>query len=125
MQDISNVDIEKLTDFVRHLHKNGARHKNRGFSLHDSNRYLASNHMLEEAVELQSAAQFEDRQAVVEEGGDMLAVFLHLLLHCGVDFNEVVDECYRKLDEVFVLDDEQVKVESPTLSRRGRHKDKS
>ena len=117
--------INELIDFVQELHDRGAYHRKRGFSLHDSTRELASNHMLEETVELQAEAILtQNRTAIIEESADVLATWLHLLIHCDVTLDEVIDRCDSKLREAFTYDSDEIKTNTPGLTRRNRQNTK-
>jgi phosphoribosyl-ATP pyrophosphohydrolase len=122
-EQLSKIDL--LLILVQELHDNGALHKKRGFSLHDSTPELAANHMIEEAVELQAEATIaRNRDGVVEESADVLATWLHLLIHCDVSFEEVVVRCMEKLRDTFTLDKDQVLTDTPGFTRRNRQDDK-
>lgn len=113
--------IDELLILVQKLHDDGAIHKKRGFSLHDSTRELAANHMIEEAVELQAEATIShDRAGIVEESADVLATWLHLLIHCDVPFEEVVSRCMTKLEDTFTMDPDEVITTTPGFTRRNR-----
>lgn len=120
---LSKIDV--LLALVQELHDNGAIHKKRGFSLHDSTAELSANHMLEEAVELQAEATIaRNRDGVVEESADVMATWLHLLIHCDVAFEEVVARCMEKLGDTFTLDEDQILTDTPGFTRRNRQDDK-
>lgn len=113
--------FDKLIALVKELHDKGSYHKKRGFSLRDSTAQLASNHMIEEAVELQAEATItHDRDATIEESADVLATWLHLLLHCEIVFQEVVDRCDSKLREIFTDDPSEIGTTTPGIMRRHR-----
>ena len=115
------MTFKELIAFVQELHDRNAYHRKRGFQLQDSTKMLASSHMLEEAVELQAEACIEeDRDGVIEESSDVLATWLHLLLHCEVSFQEVIDRCTEKLLDTFTYDPNDLLTTTPGYSRRHR-----
>jgi len=115
------LTMSELIAFVRELHENNAIHRKRGFGLQESSSILASNHMIEEVVELQAEAVIEQhRDGVIEESSDVLATWLHLLLHCDVSMQEVIDRCTEKLLDTFTYDPNDVLTDTPGYSRRHR-----
>lgn len=118
------LTLQELIALVKELHDKNAYHRKRGFQLQDSTKILASSHMLEEAVELQAEACIEeDHDGVIEESSDVLATWLHLLLHCEVDFQEVIDRCVVKLLDTFTYDPNDLLTDTPGYSRRHRQGD--
>lgn len=119
-----NTDMDLLRVFVQELHDQGAIHKKRGFSLQDATTGLAANHLIEETVELQAEATIsEDREGVIDESADVLAVFLHLLILCDVSFDEVVARCMDRLKEAFTFDKDEILTDTPGFTRRNRNDD--
>lgn len=115
------TSIEKLELEVQRLHNAGAYHKRRGFSLADSTKIMCSNHILEECTELQAEACItENREAIVEEAGDVIATYLHLLCLCGISLEEVADKCLEKLDIDFTTDINEICTSDPGFTRRNR-----
>lgn len=115
------LTLDELVSFVHELHNKNAIHRKRGFPLSESSALLASNHMIEETVELQAEACIEGhKEGVIEESSDVLATWLHLLLHCDVDFQEVIDKCVEKLLNTFTYDPVDVLTDTPGYSRRHR-----
>jgi phosphoribosyl-ATP pyrophosphohydrolase len=115
------LTLDELVKFVKELHYRNAIHKKRGFRLQDSTKLMASSHMLEEAVELQAEACIENHHdGIVEESADVLATWLHLLLHCEVEMQEVIDKCVEKLLDIFTYDEAEILTGTPGYSRRHR-----
>jgi phosphoribosyl-ATP pyrophosphohydrolase len=119
------MTINELINLIRYLIDENAIHKKRGFSLQESTLELAANHLIEEAVELQAEATISrNRDGIVEESADVLATWLHLLLLCGVSFDEVVDKCAKKLNQEFTFSKNEVLTDMPGFTRRNRQDDK-
>ena len=119
-----DLTFQELIALVAELRDKNAYHRKRGFQLQDSTSTLISNHLLEEAVELQAEACIEEnREGVIDESSDVLATFLHLVLHCKVDFQEVINRCTEKLLKTFVYDPNDLLTDTPGYSRRHRQGD--
>lgn len=113
--------IKRLEHEVRRLHDIGAYHKRRGFQLSKSTKLLCSNHLLEESAELQAEACItEDYDATVEEAGDVMATFLHLLYLCGTNIDAVAERCLEKLKTGFTTDPREIDTATPGFTRRSR-----
>lgn len=94
---------EILTSAIRDMRDNNFRHKRRGFRLRDATPEFLTVHLLEEAVELQAEVIVsKDRAKIVDEAGDVLCVFLHLLIASDISLYEVTDHALRKLKEALV-----------------------
>src|SRR5688500_14121464 len=114
--------IEELLKKVAHLHHAGAYHRRRGFSLADSTPLLCTNHLLEETVEFQGEACITgDREAMIAEAGDVLAIFCHALVLLNISLEEVVAASDAGLDRNFTLNQDEVLTSTPGLTRRTRH----
>lgn len=116
----SQHPIEELIDFIIDLHQHGAIHIKRGFSLRDSSKAIASNHLLEEAVELQAETMHGTEESITEEASDVLAIWLHLLVHCNISFESVVERCHTKLRQTFTFDESETTTNNPGFTRRNR-----
>lgn len=105
---------------VQQLHELGAFHVKRGFSLKDAKLTTASNHLIEEAVELQAEVLDGNYDTKLEEAADVLLVYLHLLHLSKVSFSEVVSFAERKLEKNFTLDRSEIKTKTPGYTRSNR-----
>lgn len=112
--------LADIIDLVKHLHAERAMHVKRGFCLSDLDVERTSNHLLEEAIELQAEVLEGHRDGVVDESADVLATWLHLLQYQKIDFQEVLERCRQKLLDVFTFDPEDVLTTTPGYSRRHR-----
>ena len=112
-------DLESLDRRIQQMHKAGSIHRRRGFRLSDATPELASNHMLEEAVELQAEVQWGNYQSQIEEAADLLNVFLHLLWMSGIPLTAVVAAGHQKLTDNFTEDEKFINPKSG-VTRRSR-----
>jgi phosphoribosyl-ATP pyrophosphohydrolase len=102
-----------------------ARHVKRGYTINEVRDHHITNHLIEEAVELQAAClddcgTDEQREAVVEEAADVLLLFSHLLLRKGITFGEVMDFAEDKLKKNWTTDPAEVTAVRQGFSRRTR-----
>ena len=110
-----------LGSLIQRLHESGAIHKKRGFSLADTTPQLATNHLLEEVVELQAECTLGGtRETIKQEAADVLAIFMHLLYISSITLEEVINECERKLEATFTNNPDEVISKNPGLTRRAR-----
>lgn len=113
--------FDELYKEVKRLHDVNAYHKRRGFRLAETSRMMCSNHLLEEVSELQAEACItEDKKAITDEAGDVMATFLHLIYICDIDFDDVANMCLQKLDKYFTDNPNEVNTSSPGFTRRSR-----
>ena len=122
MRKKRNKNFAELGFLIDYLHNVDAIHVKRGFKLSEATALDASNHMLEEAVELQAEVIAGDGspESVVEEAADTLICYLHLLKRMGVKVDDVTDRAYNKLLEVFTCDPKKVTAVKPGKTRKGR-----
>lgn len=109
--------VEELSARVIRLHKDGAYHRRRGFKLNDANEFVASNHLLEECVELQAEMQHGNHCRRIEESADVLCVFLHLLYLGGVPLSDVVAKAQQQLDSNFTLLVDEIETDTPAFTK--------
>ena len=112
--------IEELQLEVARLHNLGAMHIRRGFRLSDATPELAANHLLEEGVELQAEIMNGDRQAMLAEASDLLAVLTHLLHMLEIPIENVAAAALAGLSKNFTLSPDAVTASRPGFTRSGR-----
>jgi len=112
--------MQKLIDLVDLLYEHNAYHVKRGFRINESSPLIASNHLLEEAVELQAEVIEADREAIIEESGDLLALFCHLIKQTDITLEEVVDSAVNKLNKAYTTNPAEVTAATPGVTRRSR-----
>lgn len=113
--------IKRLNRRIHELHALGAYHKKRGFSLKEAKLSTASNHLIEEATELQAEMLDGDSATQVEEAADVLLVYLHLLRISNLTLKDVVKFARQKLERNFTLDKSEVLTDTPGYSRKNRN----
>lgn len=121
------MKFKKLWREVCDMHNSGAYHIKRGFSLKDSTSFTASNHLIEETVELQAEVvcadgckQFSQTKAL-EEAADVLLVFLHLLKVSNLNIYTVLKFARDKLKRNFTLDKSKILTNTPGFNRSNRN----
>ncbi|MCK9569390.1 hypothetical protein M0R72_10670 [Candidatus Pacearchaeota archaeon] len=109
----------ELFELVRSLHLDNAKHVRRKRRLCDYSVAQCTNHLLEEAVEVQaeilasgipyvhrcsswSAEKLSNKNQIVEEMGDALAVMYHLMIRLELSLESVEERAVLKLRETFV-----------------------
>ena len=113
--------MQKLIDKVAELYEADAIHIKRGFRVRtEGSLMVASNHLIEEAVELQAELLFGDRPKQVEEAGDLLTLFCHILKRGDITLAEVVDSAYEKACRNYTTDPTKVTAHTPGVTRSGR-----
>lgn len=105
---------------IQELHKARALHIKRGFCICDANALISSNHMLEEAVELQAAVIDNDRDEIIKEAGDVVLCLLHTLQHSDITAKEVLDKALQRLDSAFTTDPSKITAIKNGFSRTNR-----
>lgn len=88
-------EVEELDCLVRKMHDEGWVHR-KGFCLKEATVDMAALHLIDELVELQRAKTYGEK---LDEAGDMLGVWLHLIYMEGLPLNCVVAAAERKLLE--------------------------
>lgn len=109
-----------LWDHIVMLHKQGAYHKKRGFSLADVSAAVACNHLIEESVELQAEIMCGTKENQVIEASDALATLLSTIFVQGLNIHDVISAADRKLYENFVYDKSEINTTTPGFSRSNR-----
>lgn len=118
--DGSFLMVEDVERAVRKLVADGAFHKRRGFSLRGVPASVITNHMLEEAVELQAECLIGCRRQQIKEAADLLGAFLHLLQAFGITLQEVSQQTLDNLRQNFTTNRADVQTESPGYLRSNR-----
>ena len=112
--------MKELLSLIDELYEVNAYHVKRGFRLKEATSLMVSNHLLEEAVELQSEIMANNREAIVEEAGDVIVLFARVLRTTDVGLDEVLTFATKKLNKIFTTDPNKVTAISPGTSRRAR-----
>lgn len=114
-------NLETLIQLVSDLYENNAIHVKRGFRLRtEGSNLVASNHLIEEAVELQAELIAENREATVEEAGDLLTLMCHILKRNNISIEEIAASAVEKVARSYTLNPEEVTAITPGVTRRGR-----
>lgn len=117
---------DALFDFVETLHVANARHVKRGCGLQEVTPLQCSCRTIEEMVEAQAeiiqSVEGEDpnTDAVLEELGDVLATYMHLLVLLGIAPHIVENVAIKKLQATFSTNRADVKTQNPGFTRRNR-----
>lgn len=123
-----------LYKFVKVLHESNSIHLRRGYRLQDGTILTCTNHLLEEMVEAQAelitiprsgsvdstVLAPDEYDRVVEELGDVWAIFCHLLVRLNLSEMEIEKEQIKKLKKLFSNDPSLITAVAPGLTRRGR-----
>lgn len=115
-----NEHIAELDRYIHELDKRGAWHKRRGFRLSDATTQIATNHLLEEAVELQAEMANGNFASQIKEAGNLLGVFLHLLWMAGIPLERVISSTFKTLDENFTFDESEIVTNQRGFTRATR-----
>ena len=119
----NEITVQDLDLIVRNLYDKGAYHIKRGFQLGTGTLATATNHFLEESVELQAEVTCNGTYAsIIDKAADVLVVYLHLLYKSGVPLQNVINTATVKLDQNFTLDKSKIKTDTPGFTRRARRK---
>lgn len=118
--DWLHIDAE-----LRELYDEDAIHVKRGFRIRHTQLRTITNHLIEEAVELQAAIEDdigtpEQEDAVWEEAADVLLIYMHLLRKRGMGFMQVCRVAMDKLHKNWTTDPAKVTAVNPGFTRRGR-----
>lgn len=110
---------------VRRLYTEHSTHVRRGFSIEDMGLPQVTNHLLEEAVELQAALLNEEGpDAILDEAADVLIVLMHLMIKSSTlsheFFGRVCHRAHERIDLNWTNDPTQVTATKPGFSRRNR-----
>ena len=113
--------MQKLIDKVAELYEADAIHIKRGFRVRtQGNMTVASNHLIEEAAELQAELLFGDRPHQVEEAGDLLTLFCHILKRGDITLAEVVDSAVEKAGRNYTMNPLEITAIVAGVTRSGR-----
>lgn len=122
-----------LQDVAAHidlLYSQQAIHVRRGYRITKTKPIVVAMHLLEETVELiESVTTGGDAEAIIEEAGDVLGVYLHLLRHAArkhpqanITIETVIDGCLDKLKRYWTSNPALVTAQKPGFGRRNRGK---
>ena len=102
---------EHLFSVVEKLHQSPHYHVRRGFGLGDLPVHLASNHLIEEATELQAELLMPtpDREKVLKELADVIGVFHCICVKLGVTPQMLMTLAATNLQETFTSDTSKVR----------------
>lgn len=115
--------FKQLVNRINELHRQGAYHIKRGFSLRYAKKATSTNHLIEETVEYQAEILDGTRDKQIEEASDVLVVFLHSLEINDLNIEEIIDCASKKLEKVFTLDKSKIQTETPGFTRSCRKND--
>lgn len=114
--------MQKLIEKVKQLYEADAIHIKRGFRVQsEGSLMVASNHLIEEAVELQAELLFGEKPAQIEEAGDLLTLFCHILKRGDISLEEVVEAALAKAEKNYTTNPDEVTAITPGVTRRGRN----
>lgn len=116
--------IAELVKIINGLWDKNAIHVRRGFRIQDIDSIAIGNHLIEEAVELQSAIIEKDWAQTIEEASDVLLILLQLLHNADpqISIGDVVHVAKQKLEKAFTTDQSKVTAKKPGFSRKNRGK---
>lgn len=106
-----SLTFEDLMLQVAGLIRNNAMHRRRELKLQDATIATCTNHIIEEAVEIQAAAldprclnaPSPARTALIEEIGDLLGVLCHLMVMANIPAKSVMQWEANKLERIFIV----------------------
>jgi hypothetical protein len=111
--DTATVTLEHVWGEIERLRERCARHRKKGFRITQLQPPLQSNHLIEEAVELQAELlgpiYVGRRAAIVGEAADTVVVLLHLLIQCGIEPDELLPACLKSLSDHWDSGEEKVR----------------
>jgi phosphoribosyl-ATP pyrophosphohydrolase len=102
------MDLADIVQLSKELKEGGAYHIRRGFQLSDCDEREISNHLIEEAVELQAEMFRGTRETQLEEASDLICVLSHAIEFCGFTVEELMQKAKEKLDANFTYNENQV-----------------
>jgi phosphoribosyl-ATP pyrophosphohydrolase len=112
--------MEDLYEFIQKLHLDDAYHIKRGFRLSEASDIVASNHLVEEAVELQAEIIEDNYDGILAEAADLVSMLIHVLVNRGIPLCCLEDAAIKKLTETFSIDAADIISTMPGLTRRNR-----
>lgn len=123
-----SADFQAVVDHIDLLYQQQAMHVRRGYKITKTKPLVVALHLLEEIAELIEAVTIgKDPAAIVEEAGDVLAVYLHLLRHAqqrhpnaAITVAAVVEACMAKLRRYWTSNPALVTAKKAGFSRRNR-----
>lgn len=121
-------DFQSIADHIDLLYQEQARHVRRGYKITQTKPLVVSMHLLEEVAEFMEAVLIgKDPDAIVEEAGDVLAVYLHLLRHAQnkhptarITLPVIIEECLDKLKRYWTSNPALVTAKKAGFTRRDR-----
>ncbi len=121
--EVNWINYKYLTSLIERLdwcYKHDAIHCKRGFRINDARPSTASNHFIEEVVEFQAEVLNGNKEKMVEEAGDVLALLLLNLHYNGITLEEVAEASYKKQLRIWVIDQKLVTTTTPGFNRSNR-----
>jgi len=123
------TNVNKVLDIIRRLKHCDALHVRRGFCINDATLTTATNHLMEEVVELQAEMLIgDDVNDAIDEAADVLMVYLHVL-ELGARAGKIPREdmlacvCERarlRLNKYWTTDPAQVTATKAGMTRKNR-----
>jgi NTP pyrophosphatase (non-canonical NTP hydrolase) len=93
---------QSLEEWVYKMHRENWLHRRRpGFRLGEASPLIASNHLIEEAVEFQAEVIGNNHAAAVDELANVLGVVVHAAHMLGVSMHDLSTTCTRQLLDNF------------------------
>lgn len=119
--DVPEWHQQHLAAYINGLYAADCVHVRRGYPIRDTTPTVVALHLTEEVVELAEACLVDGtRDAIVEEAGDVLALYMHLLRKFEIDAAEVIRRALGKLAKIWTTDRGQVTATGKGFSRRNR-----
>ncbi len=119
------LNKETVLERVKQLYTDRSLHIRRGCRIDEMELPQITNHLLEEAVELQAALlNAESPEAVLDEAADVLIVFMHIIIRTSILPPSFLNRVYRRAIERIDLNwtntPSKVTATKPGFSRRNR-----
>lgn len=119
------LNKETVLERVKQLYADHSFHVRRGFSIDEMELSQITNHLLEEAVELQAALlNDEGPEAILDEAADVLIVFMHIMVKSSTLSHAFLDRVYRRaierIDRNWTNNPAKVTATKAGFSRRNR-----
>jgi len=116
-----DFDQTMVETFIDGLYITDSMHVRRGYKISETTPTVVSIHLMEEVTELIEAVLVSgDKAAIIEEAGDVLGLYLHLLRKAGVKSETVIQHCLAKLSRYWTTDPTKVTAEEVAFGRAKR-----
>lgn len=116
--EFNQQDIEH---FIDGLYVTNSIHVRRGYHIKDTTVEVIATHFMEEAAELLEAVLVsKDEDAIIEEAGDVLGLYLHLLRKNDVSSQDVIRSALSKLGRYWTTDPSKVTAQEAAFGRKKR-----